>query len=73
MLIYKIILEVLPKRDDVRQIIIIIGTRALQCNKTFLFVSSDILISSAVACNVIEQGERKSIEREETSVSSLLI
>lgn len=51
----KIILEVLPKRDDVRQIIIIIGTQALQCNKThsysFLLTSSSHLLAHVMLLN----------------------
>lgn len=51
----KMILGVLPKRDDVRQIIIITGTQALQCNKThfyaFLLTSSSHLLAHVMLLN----------------------
>lgn len=65
-------LEILPKRDDVRQMIIIIGTEAMRCNKTHSY-SFHLTSHLPLACNVIEQGDGGSIDLWETSVLSLLI
>lgn len=67
-----IYLEILPKRDDVRQMIIIIGTEAMRCNKTHSY-SFHLTSHLPLACNVIEQGDGGSIDLRETSVLSLLI
>lgn len=52
----KMILEVLPKRDDVRQIIIIIGTQALQCNKTHFY---SFLLTSHLLAHVMLLNKEK--------------
>lgn len=58
----KMIVELFPKGDDVCQIILIICTQALQCNKTHFY--SFLLTSHLLVCVILlnKEGEKRSIE-----------